>query len=149
MKHNRHYFYKSISIINTAIFSGIVILLLFALIMSICFNPNCCFVFGILFILFFPVGFILLHYDGWKSWEIIGKTIVVKQIFKKKRTINLYEIDLIKPVQLEVVNLLSPSYFDFVDGYSIVGNSFSIDIAKSKDFDDFLLSLKNYKKVAD
>ena len=143
MKHNRHYFYKSISIINTAIFSGSVILLLFALIMFICyFNLIGCFVFGILIILFFPVGFILLHYDGWKSWEIIDNTIVVKQIFKKKRTINLNEIDLIKPVQLEVVNLLSPSYFDFVDGYSIVGNSFSIDIAKSKDFDDLLLNLK-------
>jgi len=143
MKHNRHYFYKSISIINTAIFSGIVILLLFALIMSLCyFSLIGCFVFGILIILCFPVGFILLHYDGWKSWEIIDKTIVVKQIFKKRRTINLNEIDLIKPVQLEVVNLLSSSYFDFVDGYSIVGNGFSIDVAKSKDFDDLLLSLK-------
>ena len=86
----------------------------------------------------------MTYYNGWASWEVVDGNIIVKKLFRKKRSIKLDNVDSIVPKRLESISF---DGIDSLDGYAISGDGVTIVLPKTKASDALVEEIKKRNSI--
>lgn len=145
MKRKRHYFCLPLSVMHTLIVVFNIALWSF-LVAITALNNN---IIGLvvsssLLVTSIIVGCLMTYYNGWASWEVIDGNIIVKKLFRKKRSIKLDNVDSIVPKRLESISF---DGIDSLDGYAISGDGVTIVLPKTKASDALVEEIKKRNNI--
>lgn len=133
MKRKRHFFDFWASLLNTILMMGCTVFFAIGVVVGACDKNIAIFIASLILLLVaFSADCLLVIYDGWKAWEVVGDCLVVTKLFRKKQSISLGQVTSIEQKHVELVCL---DMSDNVDGYAFTGNGITICIPKSKESD--------------
>lgn len=145
MKMKRHYFYLSLSIVNTIIFATSLTLSMTGFFVSLANGAiqgivTC----GILSLVSIAIGVIYVAFDGWANWRINGETIIVSRLFRMAKTVSISQISSINEKKMEVVFIGAP---ETLECYEIRSGDIVIKLPKSQAADALAAEIRNRNNI--